>query len=129
MRGTPACRYVIGRLESVHGHLSAEELFTSLPPALAGCDRSTIHRQLTRLLHAGVLHAVPSARGLTYGLQHDTEHDHESCQHCGRTVDTPPRRTQSIHHSNGFLSAVATNVTMGSCAVCVKLPTLGGNPT
>ena len=126
MRGTPACRYVLGRLGSVHGHLSAEELFTSLPPPLAGCDRSTIHRQLTRLLHAGVLHAVPSARGLTYGLRHDSEHDHESCQHCGRTIDTTARRAQTIHHSNEFLATVATSVTMGSCAPCMKLAIHGG---
>jgi len=120
MRGTSACRYVLEQLSAFDGHLSADELFTTLPPALAGCDRSTIHRQLTRLQHAGVLHAVPTAHGLAYGLRHNTEHDHESCQHCGKTLDRTAHQGQVGHPSPAFLTTIATNVTLGSCSTCAQ---------
>lgn len=118
-RGTPACRYILQQLATTKGHLSADELFTSLPAALAGCERSTIHRQLTRLQHAGVLHAIPSARAVTFGLHHDNEHQHESCLGCGRTIDTPPDRTRSTRRlPSKFLTQEESNVTFGMCTHC-----------
>jgi Fe2+ or Zn2+ uptake regulation protein len=118
-RGTPACRYILQQLATTDSHLSADELFASLPAALTGCDRSTIHRQLTQLQHAGVIHAIPGARAVTFGLLHGTAHDHESCLRCGQTIDTPrPTGHVTRKPTAGFLSRTDTNVVFGVCTDC-----------
>jgi Fur family peroxide stress response transcriptional regulator len=118
-RGTPACRYILQQLATTDSHLSADELFASLPEALTGCDRSTIHRQLTQLQHAGVIHAIPAARAVTFGLAHDTAHDHESCLRCGRTIDTPHKPSHPAREPTAdFLARADSNVTFGLCTHC-----------
>ena len=118
-RGTGACRHVLNELASTHGHLTADELFSTLPDALASCERSTIHRQLSQLQHAGIIHAVPSSRATTFGLIHVSPHQHESCLRCGRTIDkmSSPEGADSPPTS-GFLNDVSTTVTLGTCASC-----------
>jgi Fe2+ or Zn2+ uptake regulation protein len=118
-RGTPACRYILQQLATTDSHLSADELFASLPVALTGCDRSTIHRQLTQLQHAGVIHAIPGVRAVTFGLAHDTAHDHESCLRCGRTIDTPYETARRPRDPTAdFLAREDSNVTFGLCTHC-----------
>jgi len=118
-RATGACRHVLNELTSSDAHLTADQLFSTLPDALATCDRSTIHRQLSQLEHAGIIHAVPSSRAITFGFIYASSHQHESCLRCGRTIDkiSSPQGADSPPAS-GFLTAVSTTVTLGICATC-----------
>ena len=114
-RGTPARRHILQQLATGNRHHTTDELFASLPPALAGCDRSTIHRQLTQLQRADIIHAIPAARALTFGLLHDTPHHHESCLRCGRTVDVP-WRPPALAQAADWLAEVQTTVRFGYCS-------------
>ncbi len=118
-RATGACRHVLNELTSSDAHLTADQLFSTLPDALATCDRSTIHRQLSQLQHAGIIHAVPSSRAITFGFIHANPHQHESCLRCGRTIDKiSSTQGEDSPPPSGFLTAVSTTVTLGTCATC-----------
>ncbi len=118
-RSTGACRHVLNELATTARHLTADELFSTLPVGLANCERSTIHRQLSQLQHAGIIHSVPSSRATTYGLIHTSPHQHESCLRCGRTIDkTSSPEGADWPPASGFLTAVSTTVTLGTCATC-----------
>ena len=125
-RITGACRHVLNELASTDAHRTADELYASLPDALVSCERSTIHRQLAQLQHAGILHAVPSSRAITFGFIHTSPHQHESCLRCGRTIDkiSPPRGADSPA-TGGFLTVISTTVTLGTCTSCPDEQTPG----
>lgn len=115
LRQTPARRHVLQQLGASNQHYSADDLFASLPPALAGCDRSTIHRQLTQLQQAGIIHATPTAHAVTFGILYDTPHHHESCLRCGLTSDTS---TDGDLSPAQLLVDVVTTVRFGVCPNC-----------
>jgi Fe2+ or Zn2+ uptake regulation protein len=114
-RGTPALRHILQQLTTGNRRHTTDELFASLPAALTECDQSTIHRRLTQLQRAGIIHALPAARALTFGLLHDGPHHHESCWRCGRTIDVPPPPS-AAQPPAVWLSDVQTAVSSGVCS-------------
>ncbi|MEV0131760.1 Fur family transcriptional regulator [Dactylosporangium sp. NPDC050688] len=70
-------------------HLSASEISARLTADDVQIDPSTVHRVLSALADAGVVHTVPVNGTTTYGMA-DQAHHHTVCNQCGKV--------RQLHH-------------------------------
>jgi Fe2+ or Zn2+ uptake regulation protein len=84
-RLTAPRQFVIQALTAADGHLSVEQIHAEVSKISPAVNLSTVHRTVSTLLEENIVHAVPTRRGLSYGLARDHRH-HTLCQRCGHTT-------------------------------------------
>jgi Fur family ferric uptake transcriptional regulator len=83
-RLTAPRQFVIQALAAADGHLCVEQIHAEVSKTSPAVNLSTVHRTVSTLLEEHIVHAVPTRRGLSYGLARNHCH-HTLCQSCGRT--------------------------------------------
>jgi Fe2+ or Zn2+ uptake regulation protein len=84
-RLTAPRQFVIEALAAADGHLCVEQIHAEVSKISSAVNLSTVHRTVSTLLEEDIVHAVPTRRGLSYGLARDHRH-HTLCQGCGQTT-------------------------------------------
>jgi Fe2+ or Zn2+ uptake regulation protein len=84
-RLTAPRQLVIQVLAAADTHLCVEQIHAEVSKISSAVNLSTVHRTVATLLDEHIVHAVPTRRGLSYGLARD-HHHHTLCQSCGRTT-------------------------------------------
>ena len=108
--------------DAAHGHLTAPEILDRLTSSGTRIDLSTVYRNLTTLVHLGVLHAIAhTGQPVSYGLA-ALAHHHAICDSCGDVADVPfDRITESIlglGRETGFRLAELSVTVHGVCGRC-----------
>ncbi|WP_432838143.1 Fur family transcriptional regulator [Dactylosporangium sp. CA-092794] len=93
-RSTSA-RGAVVRMLAGAAHLSAAEVHARLAAGGAQFDLSTVHRILTALTGLGVVHAIPVAGVVTYGMA-DLPHHHTVCRGCGAVRQLSPQAVAAV---------------------------------
>lgn len=81
-RLTAARGAVLEVLSASASHLTAAQIHHELTAGRTRLELSTVHRTLDTLVGLGLVHAVPTAAAVTYGLA-DWAHHHAVCTGCG----------------------------------------------
>jgi Fe2+ or Zn2+ uptake regulation protein len=84
-RVTAPRQFVIEALAAADGHLCVEQIHAEVAKVSSAVNLSTVHRTVSTLLEEEIVHAVPTRRGLSYGLARGHRH-HTLCQRCGQTT-------------------------------------------
>ncbi len=79
---------VAALLEASPRHLSATELEQQLRNAGWRSDLSGIHRAMVTFIDRGLVHTLPTAGPVAYGISTPAHH-HAICTHCGATIEVP----------------------------------------
>jgi Fe2+ or Zn2+ uptake regulation protein len=115
LRLTAPRQFVIEVLAAADTHLSVEQIHTEVVRSAPAVNLSTVHRTLATLLDEQIVHAVPTRRGLTYGLARGHRH-HTLCRVCGRT-DILADPTVSLPGLPAGFEAEAV-IVYGRCGTC-----------
>lgn len=81
-RVTAARIAVLEVLSASPSHLTAARIHAELTAQPRWLELSTVHRTLDTLVELGLVHAVPTASAVAYGLA-DWAHHHAVCTNCG----------------------------------------------
>jgi Fe2+ or Zn2+ uptake regulation protein len=114
-RLTAPRQFVIEVLAATDEHLSVEQIHSQVAKISAAVNLSTVHRTVGTLLDEEIVHAVPTRRGLTYGLARD-HHNHTLCRVCGATSMLADRVAGVAGLPAGF--AAEAVIVYGRCADC-----------
>jgi Fur family transcriptional regulator, stress-responsive regulator len=116
-------RLLIARAMRDHGgHLSSEQLYAIVAPALPGVSQQTVYSTLALLSDLGVARrvAVPGATA-RFEARLD-EHHHMVCERCGTLEDldarVPVARALDASRAAGFVPSSASVTVLGLCAEC-----------
>ena len=116
-------RLLIARALHEHGgHLSSEQLYAIVAPALPGVSQQTVYSTLALLSELGVARrvAVPGATA-RFEARVD-EHHHMVCERCGAIEDlharVPLAAATRASRKTGFVPASAGVTVLGLCARC-----------
>ena len=116
-------RLLIARALRDHGgHLSSEQLYAIVAPALPGVSQQTVYSTLALLSELGVARrvAVPGATA-RFEARVD-EHHHMVCERCGTLADldarVPVSRALDAARAAGFAPRAASVTGLGLCAAC-----------
>lgn len=90
-------------------------------------DRVTIYRTILSFLESGMIHKVPTEKGVaSYGLCHDTcspeHHDHNhvhfKCDNCGKIECLDDKAIPTISIPEGYQVNTANMILEGICVDC-----------
>lgn len=115
LRLTAARQFVVEVLAAAEGHLPVDRIHAEVSQRSPAVNLSTVHRTLATLLDEQVVHAVPTRRGLTYGLAHGHRH-HTLCRECGRTAEIGDQAVDVAALPAGFRAEAV--IVYGRCAAC-----------
>lgn len=124
-RRTAARSAVLDVLSATDTHLTAAQIHRHLADDRVRLELSTVHRTLETLVELGLVHAVPTATAVTYGLA-DWAHHHTVCTACGAIDEVDAERlagavTAAANASHLHLDPAGTHgglVLYGRCAKC-----------
>ena len=124
-RVTTARRLLLTMLLNATGHLTAEELLTSVRAMAPDIHASTIYRNLEELERLGVVvHTHLGHGAATYHLATEA-HGHLVCEMCGATVEAPEdlfaAMAQGAKRRLGFELRPYHFAVLGVCADCAAL--------
>ena len=118
-------RLLIARALHEHGgHLSSEQLYAIVAPALPGVSQQTVYSTLALLSDLGVARrvAVPGATA-RFEARVD-EHHHMVCERCGALEDldtrVPVARALEASRAAGFAPRSASVTVLGLCTDCAR---------
>jgi Fe2+ or Zn2+ uptake regulation protein len=121
-RLTTARRAVVTALLSAPGHVTADDLATSVQVVQPEVNRSTVYRTLDALERLGVV--VHSHLGHGGGVYHlaDERHQHLVCESCGAVVEVPDALfaplARTVRSRYGFTIEPGHFALVGTCAAC-----------
>lgn len=128
-------------LSVTEGRLRILELFLRAGGALSHADiekagdspfdRVTVYRTLQSFVEKGLLHPIPTSDNtVRYALCNDTctetnhqdDHVHFVCNHCGKTVCLDHIAVPSVHLPQGFTPRQVQVIVNGVCDACQRAP-------
>ena len=124
-RVTPQRLVILGALEP-GAHLSADEVFARVEPALPGVNRSTVYRTLELFRDLGLASMTDLGGGARVYELIDAPHHHLICHHCGAILELddalvgPLRDAIRIRYR--FTPAIDHLALFGYCAACADRP-------
>ncbi len=109
-------------------HLSADEIYASLLSRGERLGRSTIYRQLERLVKEGVARRISGDRSesccYSYASEGCEEHYHAVCTVCGRLTHLSCDHIEAllghVKAEHGFLIDPTRTTLYGRCAACTR---------
>jgi Fe2+ or Zn2+ uptake regulation protein len=116
-------RLLIARAIRDHGgHLSSEQLYAIVAPALPGVSQQTVYSTLALLSDLGVARRVAVPGATTRFEARLDEHHHMVCERCGTLEDldarVPVARALDASRAAGFSPRSASVTVLGLCAAC-----------
>ena len=121
LRTTPTRVAVLGALESLGGHRTADEIGASLGSAGPGIPRASLYHVLGALAEAGVVLVADAGPGTARYEVAAAWHHHLVCRVCGAIVDVPcVRGTRPCLEADlpGVAIDEAQVIFRGRCASC-----------
>ncbi len=121
LRTTPARVAVLGALETLGGHRTADEIRASLGVAGTGVPRASLYHVLGALAEAGLVLVADAGPGTTRYEVAAAWHHHLVCRACGAIVDVPcVRGTRPCLEPDlqGVAVDEAQVIFRGRCASC-----------
>jgi len=121
LRTTPARVAVLGALETLGGHRTADEIGASLGSAGPGIPRASLYHVLGALAEAGVVLVADAGPGTARYEVAAAWHHHLVCRECGAIVDVPcVRGTRPCLEPDlpGVAIDEAQVIFRGRCASC-----------
>lgn len=115
LRLTAPRQFVVEVLAAADTHLSVEQIHTAVTRISPAVNLSTVHRTVATLLDEQIVHAVPTRRGLIYGLARDHRH-HTLCRVCSRTDVLTEQHTTLAGLPDGFVAEAV--IVYGHCGGC-----------
>ena len=123
LRMTPQRRSVLEAVFRARGHVTADEILTTVRRRFPDINLSTVYRNLAVLEDAGVL--SHSHLGHSAGVFHPAEgkdHQHLICRTCGATEEHPievlDAMADTIRRSSGFEVDLTHVALYGTCKAC-----------
>jgi Fe2+ or Zn2+ uptake regulation protein len=112
---------VLGTLEDLGGHPTADEVLTAIIAAGGRVSRATVFNALDDLTAAGlVMHADAGPGAVRYEAA-TAAHDHFVCARCGKVIDVPSDNVaRPAHPPPGFDGRVdgVQIIYRGVCSAC-----------
>ncbi|MGQ9524504.1 MAG: Fur family transcriptional regulator [Armatimonadota bacterium] len=88
LKHTSQREWILRKFLEMGGHVSAEELYTSIRELRPSIGFSTVYRTLNLLAECGIARRVYFGDGRTrYDANTGAHHDHLVCERCGRTIE------------------------------------------
>ena len=107
-------------------HLSAEDIHMTLCAKGEKVGKTTVYRQLERLLEEGAIRRTLGEGVACYSMQGEEceEHYHLFCTVCGKMEHLACERVKQlfshIQSEHGFLIDLSRTTLYGTCAACVR---------
>lgn len=122
-RVTPQRLFVLEALESVGGHMTAEEIMQWASRRYPALNLATVYRTLDLLISVGLVAQTELGGGATsYELVGDTPHHHLACERCGHVIEMDEalladlwKRTLEVY---GFHAQPRHLAIFGLCRAC-----------
>ncbi|MEM7032827.1 MAG: Fur family transcriptional regulator [Chloroflexota bacterium] len=123
MRVTPQRAIILEAIESLHGHVTAEEIFAVVKEVNAYVSLATVYRTLEMLRDLDLVTESHMGTATThYALRTHATHHHAICRNCHTSIDLPKDIFQSLSQqlSQEFEFKADTNhlVIFGWCTNC-----------
>src|SRR5436305_9430057 len=119
-RVTTARRALIAALVDAAGHVTADDLATSVQAAYPDVHRSTIYRTLDALERLGIVDHVHLGHGRAVYHLADQPHHHLVCEVCGCVIEVPEELfaslAETLHDQYGFAIHPRHFAVVGRCA-------------
>ena len=116
--------------ENKDRHFTIEEIAEKMAESGHAPGKSTLYRQMSRLLEAGTVRRfeVADSKSFVYQYTQDTDscsdHFHLKCIKCGKFIHMEcPMMTELQEHvlsEHGFAIGAGKSVIYGECAACLK---------
>src|SRR5436305_15234304 len=121
-RVTTARRALIAALVDAAGHVTADDLATSVQAAYPDVHRSTIYRTLDALERMGVVDHVHLGHGRAVYHLADEPHHHLVCDACGYVIEVPEAFFDelggALRTAYGFTIRPRHFAVLGRCDAC-----------
>jgi Fe2+ or Zn2+ uptake regulation protein len=124
-RSTRQRRAVYERLDALHGHPTAEDVFHSVREVLPRISLATVYKALESLVESGMAQKMTGGEGTAHYESRVDEHFHARCRACNRIVDV--EAVPDFHHcvdrirTPGFaIERVRLELT-GLCEACARM--------
>lgn len=108
-------------------HMSADDVFGELRRRGEKIGRTTVYRQLDRLVGEGAVHRISGDHAgncYSYADENCTEHYHMICTVCGRLSHLSCDHVEELYHhiksEHGFEIDPSRTVLYGLCAACAR---------
>ncbi len=125
VRVTPQRLFVLEALESVGGHMTAEEIMQWASRRYPALNLATVYRTLDLLISVGLVAQTDLGGGAaSYELVGDTPHHHLACERCGYVIEMDEslladlwKRTLEVY---GFHAQPRHLAIFGLCRACYE---------
>lgn len=123
-RVTAGRRAVVESLLAAEGHLSADDLATTVKQSNPGLHRATVYRSLEALEAAGLVEHVHLGHGRSVYHLSDDLHQHLVCEVCGSVEEAPSDLLSSVarrlRRERGFVMRPYHFAVLGRCRTCAE---------
>lgn len=123
IRVTPQRAMIVRAVETMPGHLTAEEVYTAVKAESPCVNLATVYRTLDLLKALDLITDADMGTGAThYSLRSHANHHHAICHICRMSVEFPNNLLDSLieglHLGYGFEAEANHLVVFGVCAAC-----------
>jgi Fur family ferric uptake transcriptional regulator len=123
IRVTPQRAMILQAIETLPGHITAEEVHSAVQRNSPYVNLATVYRTLDLLRGLDLVTVANMGTGAThYALHTHATHHHAICRSCGRSLEFPPEMLdgfmESLEREYGFVAAANHIVIFGWCARC-----------
>lgn len=123
IRITPQRAIILQAIESLTGHVTAEEIFTEVQKVNEYISLATVYRTLDMLKDLGLVAESHMGTATThYALKAHGDHHHAVCRICSHSVDLPinffDEMSAQLEDEFGFTADVNHIVILGWCKHC-----------
>ncbi len=122
-RATPQRLVILAAFDGPGRHLTADEVFAKVAPAMPSVNRSTVYRTLELYRDLGLISETDLGNSVRqYELIEGEPHHHLICRECEETIEFPDSMVQelrqSIRMAYGFVPVIDHLAVFGTCAEC-----------
>ncbi len=123
IRVTPQRATILHAIETMPGHLTAEELYAAVRAESPYVNLATVYRTLELLKSIDLVTDTDMGTGAAhYALRSHADHHHAICRVCHHSVEFPDHLLDSLisnlHKGYGFEAQANHIVVFGVCAAC-----------
>ena len=123
IRVTPQRAIILQAIESLTGHVTAEEIFTEVQKVNEYISLATVYRTLDMLKDLGLVAESHMGTATThYALKAHGDHHHAVCRICSHSIDLPidffDEISTQLQDDFGFTADVNHIVILGWCQHC-----------
>jgi Fur family transcriptional regulator, ferric uptake regulator len=124
LRMTPQRQLILDAVASMHGHVSAEQVYQQVVRVFPDVNISTVYRTLEVLEELGVVRHTHFHEGVAqYQRTDEAPHHHMVCSRCGSDAELDLELLQplaaELRRRYGFEADLAHTAIVGRCRACL----------